>query len=211
MSIAAASASTSAGLRPTGVLMSGVGGQGIILASEVLSEVALLAGLDVKKSEVHGMAQRGGSVISHVRFGSRVASPIIPEGEADILVAFEEMEGLRYLHLVRSGGTVIVNRQRILTLAMLTGSTPYPDDRMSTLGALPLTVRYLDGPAIARAAGNPKTVSVAVLGALATLLSFTDDQWREAIARRIPARIVEVNWSAFVRGRDDAASRRENA
>ncbi len=184
----------------TGVLFAGVGGQGIILAGELLAEAALAAGLDVKKSEVHGMAQRGGSVISHVRFGELVRSPLIPEGEADFLVAFEEMESLRYLHLLRKDGVLIINRQRIYPLAILLGKETYPDDLLESLRDLPLRLHYVDGQGLAREAGNPRTVNLAVLGALAAHLPFSEEHWSEVIRRRVPARFVEVNEAAFRRG-----------
>ncbi len=184
----------------TGVMFAGVGGQGIILAGELLSEAALAAGLEVKKSEVHGMAQRGGSVISHVRFGTVIASPLIPEGSADYLVAFEEMEGLRYLHLLRKGGTLVLNRQRIPTLAMLLGDEPYPEAALAGLESLPVRVSRVDGPALAAEAGNPKTVNIAVLGVLARQLAFPQELWRDVLKDRLPEKFFSVNWVAFQKG-----------
>jgi indolepyruvate ferredoxin oxidoreductase beta subunit len=186
--------------RTTGVLLAGVGGQGIILASEILSEVALEAGLDVKKSEVHGMAQRGGSVVSHVRFGPEVASPLITEGQADFLVSFEEMEGLRYLPLLKRDGRMIINRQRIYTLAMLMGEVPYPEEAIEGLDSLPIRLEYVDGPSLSSEVGNPRTANVAVLGRLAGHLDFKPALWSRVIEKRVPARYLEVNLKAFFAG-----------
>jgi indolepyruvate ferredoxin oxidoreductase beta subunit len=181
----------------TGVLLAGVGGQGILLAGGLLAEAALAAGLDVKKSEVHGMAQRGGSVVTHVRFGPEVHSPLISEGEADFLVAFEEIEALRYLHLLRPGATLIASLQRIYTLSMLTGAEPYPAQPLEDIRHLPLEVIPLDGVALAREAGNPRTVNLVVLGALAARLPWEQRLWEEVIRRVVPARFLDVNLKAF--------------
>jgi indolepyruvate ferredoxin oxidoreductase beta subunit len=183
--------------RTTNVLFAGVGGQGIILASDLLAEVALAAGLEAKKSEVHGMAQRGGSVVSHVRFGSRVWSPLIPEGEADFLVAFEEMEALRYLAHLRPGGLALINRQRIYTLAMLLGGESYPAEAGRLLTGLPVEMLLVDGLKLAERAGNAKTVNVALLGVLAARLSFSHAIWLEVVSRRLPPKILAVNREAF--------------
>ncbi len=189
----------------TNVLFAGVGGQGIILASDLLAEAALAAGLEAKKSEVHGMAQRGGSVVSHVRFGPRVWSPLIPEGEADFLVAFEEMEALRYLSLMRPGGMALINRQRIYTLAMLLGDQPYPAEAGRPIPGLPVEMLFVDGPELAARAGHPRTVNVALLGALAARLPIPLDTWLEVISRRLPAKVLAVNREAFKIGTSWAA------
>ena len=188
----------------TNVLLTGVGGQGIILASELLSAAALEAGLEVKKSEVHGMAQRGGSVVSHVRFGTRVDSPLIPRGEGNFLVAFEEMEALRYLPLLKKDGVVILNRQKVHTMAMLLGETPYPEDSLQSLKTLPIRLSTVNGPELAREAGNPRTVNVAILGALSSHLGFSREIWSGIIAGRVPEKYVEVNIRAFELGAGSA-------
>jgi indolepyruvate ferredoxin oxidoreductase beta subunit len=190
----------------TNILLSGVGGQGIILASDLAAEAAMAAGNDVKKSEVHGMAQRGGSVVTHLRFGPRVRSPLIPEGEADILVAFEEMEALRYLHLLKRGGTLILNRQRILPLAVLSGKAGYPDAALDSLDSLPLRLVRVDGLGLAARAGNERTVNVAVTGVLSSFLPFGPELWREALQRLVPPRFREVNLEAFRLGRESLAA-----
>lgn len=184
----------------TNILFAGVGGQGILLASDLSAQTALLAGMDVKKSEVHGMAQRGGSVVSHVRFGNTVASPLIPEGEADFLVSFEEMESLRYISLMRPGGTIILNRQRIYTLSMLTGDSAYPDGQIAGIEDLPARLISLDGPSLAREAGNPRTANIVILGALAACLPFEMKLWMEAMERRLPEKFLEINRKAFELG-----------
>jgi indolepyruvate ferredoxin oxidoreductase beta subunit len=184
----------------TSVLLAGVGGQGVLLASEVLAEAAAIAGNDVKKSEVHGMAQRGGSVVSHLRFGPQVHSPLIPRGGADYLVSFERLETLRYLEYLHRGSVVLVNNQEILPLPVSVGKARYPagiEDRLAATGVRSV---FVDGHAIALAAGNAKAVNAAILGALSAILSFAPEVWQEALRRQIPARLLEVNLRAFALG-----------
>ncbi|MDT8440948.1 MAG: indolepyruvate oxidoreductase subunit beta [Desulfuromonadales bacterium] len=185
----------------TNILMAGVGGQGTLLASEILSEVLMLAGHDVKKAEVHGMAQRGGSVVSHVRFGSRVFSPTIPEGEADILFGFELLETCRYLALVKPTGTVVVNNLRIAPPSVALGQNSYPDDIPAKLRQHVADVRLIDGLQLAEQAGNPRTVNTVLLGALANTLSPSHEQWLTAMRKLVPPRFLDVNLRAFELGR----------
>ncbi len=187
--------------RITNILMSGVGGQGTLLASEVLSEVLMQAGYDVKKAEVHGMAQRGGSVISHVRFGNKVASPLIPEGEADVLFGFELLETYRYLPLVKPDGTVVVNNLRIAPPGVAVGRESYPEDIPAKLRAGKRKVMVVDGLQLAEQAGNPRTVNVVLLGALSNSLQPTHEQWLSALRHLIPEKFLEVNLKAFELGR----------
>jgi indolepyruvate ferredoxin oxidoreductase beta subunit len=184
----------------TSVLLAGVGGQGVLLASEVLAEVAALSGNDVKKSEVHGMAQRGGSVVSHLRYGPQVHSPLIPRGGADFLVSFERLETLRYLEFLHRGSVVLVNTQEILPLPVSVGRVRYPadiDERLEATGVRSISV---DGHGLALAAGNAKAVNAVIMGALSSLLRFPPGVWEEALRRQIPARLVEVNLKAFALG-----------
>lgn len=185
----------------TNILMAGVGGQGTLLASEILSEVLMLAGHDVKKAEVHGMAQRGGSVVSHVRFGRKVNSAIIPEGQADILFGFELLETYRYLPLVDPNGTVIVNNLRIAPPSVALGQDTYPDDIPAKLRRCVQDVRVVDGLQLAEQAGNPRTVNTVLLGALSNLLEASHLQWRTAIRSLVPERFQDVNLKAFELGR----------
>lgn len=186
--------------------MAGVGGQGILLCSRVLAQVAAGAGLDVKKSDVHGMAQRGGSVLSHARLGDRVFSPLIPEGETDILMAAELLEGRRWLPQVRAGGRVVVSTQRILPPTVTRGEQAYPEDIVEQIRQRDPQAILLDCLELARAVGDARTAAVVLLGALSTLLPFPEEGWREMVRQEAPAKAVEVNLQAFSRGRE-AASR----
>ena len=181
----------------TNVFICGVGGQGILLASEILSETALAEGLDVKKSEVHGMAQRGGSVVSHVRFGEKVHSPVIAPGEADLLVSFEKMEAVRWIHSLAPEGKVIVNDQEIVP----SGLETYPKDVDDELRERAPDALMLDALALAREAGHPRAVNVVMLGAFSRFLDFTVEEWQEPIRKRVPPKTVDINIKAFELGR----------
>lgn len=183
----------------TSILIAGVGGQGIILAGKVIGQVAVLAGLDVKTSEIHGMAQRGGSVITHVRFGPRVYSPVIDPGTADLLLAFEKLEALRNLGFLKSGGTVILNNQVIEPLPVLLGKQKYPEAVEAQI-ATRFNLICLDALAEAAACGNPRAANVVLLGALAHRLPFSYPVWEEALAAVVPARYLDINRRAFARG-----------
>mgnify|MGYP001283838788 CR=1 FL=1 len=180
----------------------GVGGQGILLASELTAHALLAAGFDAKKSEVHGMAQRGGSVEAHLRFGrGKVYSPLIEPGTVDIMLAFEMMEAVRYLPLLNPKSTVIVNTQKIPPPSVATGKLPYPDQCLDELTSRGIAVLGVDGFAIARQVGNLKAVNVALVGALSRFLPMDETTWVEVIKKRLPAKIVEVNLAAFSEGR----------
>ncbi|MHB9002703.1 MAG: indolepyruvate oxidoreductase subunit beta [Coriobacteriia bacterium] len=184
----------------TTVMLAGVGGQGTILAADVLAKVAAAAGMDVKLSEVHGMAQRGGSVDTTVRFGDRVYSPITDIGHADHLVAFELIEAARALPYVRPGGRLLVNSRTIDPLPVLIGAATVPDGlegRLADEGAV-----FLDAEQLACEAGSPKSANIVLMGALSTGLSFTRELWHQVISARVPAKTVEVNLRAFEIGRD---------
>ncbi|BCR05011.1 indolepyruvate oxidoreductase [Desulfuromonas versatilis] len=184
------------------ILLAGVGGQGILLASEILSEVLMLAGHDVKKSEIHGMAQRGGSVTSHVRYGARVYSPIIPEGKADILFGFEQLETFRYLPMLRPGGRVLVNDLKILPPSVALGKEPYPQDIPAKIaGRFPET-KVVHGMDLALEAGNPRTVNTVLIGALSRLMDIEEGVWLQAIRNMVPERFLDENLKAFELGRN---------
>jgi indolepyruvate ferredoxin oxidoreductase beta subunit len=187
--------------RVTNILLVGVGGQGILLASEILSETFMLAGYDVKKSEIHGMSQRGGSVVSHVRFGQEVFSPIVPEGEGDILFGFELMETYRYLPLLRKGGAVIVNDLQIPPSSVLMGKEPYPEGLAEKIQAQFPDFLLVDGQGIAREAGNPKAANTALLGAVSRRLEIPEHYWTQALEKMVPQKALEVNRKAFQLGR----------
>ncbi|MFZ5775042.1 MAG: indolepyruvate oxidoreductase subunit beta [Thermodesulfobacteriota bacterium] len=184
----------------------GVGGQGILLASELTAYALLAAGFDAKKSEVHGMAQRGGSVEAHLRFGrGKVYSPLIEPGTVDIMLAFEMMEAARYLPFLNKQSTVIVNTQKIPPPSVATGKVAYPDNCLDALTSQGITVVGVDAFAIARASGNIKAVNVALVGVLSRYLPIEEATWIEVIKKRLPAKIVDVNLAAFHEGRKASA------
>ena len=182
------------------ILLAGVGGQGILLASEVLSEVVLMAGLDVKKNEIHGMSQRGGSVVSHVRYGEKVFSSIIPEGEVDILFSFELLETCRYLPLMRENGRVIANNWQISPPSVARGVQAYPEKLPEKICEMYPDSLIVNGLDLALVAGNPKTVNTVLLGALSNKLEFKKEMWLEALEKMIPARLLDINLKAFESG-----------
>jgi len=192
-------------------LLAGVGGQGTILASDVVAAVGLRSGHDVKKSEVHGMAQRGGSVTTHVRWGEKVFSPLIAPGEVDFVVAFEKLEALRYIEMLRPGGVVLVNDYAIAPLSVSAGNDEYPaDERMRTVfRAVTPNVHLLAATAMAEELGNAKANNVVLLGALAHCLQEVPvEAWREAIRERVPPKFVPLNERAFAMGQEAMAELR---
>jgi indolepyruvate ferredoxin oxidoreductase beta subunit len=186
----------------TGIMIVGVGGQGVILASELLCEAAMRAGYDVKKSEVHGMAQRGGSVVSNVRFGEKVYSPLISKGEADILLSFEQLETLRWLDYIKPEGKIIVNMQKIMPMAVAIGQGEYPEDIFGVLKRKTDKIYRVDGLGIATKAGNVKAVNVAIIGALSNYLDIPEGIWKEVIENRVPPKTLKINLTAFEMGRN---------
>ncbi len=184
----------------TNVLIVGVGGQGIILASEILSDVAMAVGMDVKKSEVHGMAQRGGVVTSHVRFGPEVLSPLIPKGSADVIIAYESAEGLRWCHELKPDGTIIVNPQRLIPPIASSKEYDYPIDALEQIRSRNVNLIEVDVTGICQEIGNPKLGSTVLLGTLSTQLSIPESTWLEVIQRRVPKGTEELNVIAFQRG-----------
>jgi len=185
----------------TNILLVGVGGQGILLASEILSEAAMLAGFDVKKSEIHGMSQRGGSVVSHVRYGSEVFSPIVPEGEGDILFGFELMETCRSMPLIRPGGFVVANDLQISPPAVLMGQETYPTDLVMRVQDRFPDFLLVDGQKLAREAGNVRAANTVLLGAVSKRLAIAEEFWIKALEKMVPAKALDVNKKAFLTGR----------
>lgn len=184
------------------ILLAGVGGQGILLASEVLSEVMMLAGRDVKKNEIHGMSQRGGSVVSHVRYGEKVYSAIIPEGEVDILFSFELLETCRYLPLLRKNGQIIINNLKIAPPSVALGKQAYPENLTEEIAKQFPATTVINGLDLALEAGNPKTVNTVLLGALSKVLDVDYELWIEALKKMVPERLLEINLKAFELGRN---------
>ncbi|MHB8708436.1 MAG: indolepyruvate oxidoreductase subunit beta [Desulfuromonadales bacterium] len=185
----------------TNILLVGVGGQGILLASEILAETFMLAGFDVKKSEIHGMSQRGGSVVSHVRFGREVFSPTVPEGEADILFGFELLEAYRYLPLLRPEAKIVVNDYRIPPPSVLLGQASYPDDLAERIHARFADTLLVDGLHLAQQAGDARAANTVLLGAVSTRLTIDESIWLEALEKMVPKKALEINRKAFQSGR----------
>lgn len=187
-------------LKPVDVLMVGVGGQGTILASKVLARAAQEAGYDIKVSEIHGMAQRGGSVVTQVRLGEKVYSPLITEGGADVVLAFEKLEGLRLLPYLKPGGTIIINNQEIPPVPVLVGAAQYPANVIEYIRSVAPDTVVVDALDIAVKCGNPKAANVVLLGVMAKNLPIEREVWEKALAARVPARFLEVNKAAFAAG-----------
>lgn len=185
----------------TTVLFVGVGGQGIILAGDILSEIVMRAGYDVKKSEVHGMAQRGGCVSSHVRYGSKVYSPLPGKGDVDILVSFERMETLRYLDYLNEKSAVVVNDETIFPPSVNLGEEPYPDAVMEILRRYFPAVKALKATEMARVAGDRRVANTVMLGALSSLSSIDEGLWKEVLKEALPKKLVKKNLKAFDMGR----------
>jgi indolepyruvate ferredoxin oxidoreductase beta subunit len=187
----------------TNIFLSGVGGQGTILASHILGEVFLKTGYDVKKSEVHGMAQRGGDVTTHFRFGKKVYSPLIAYGEADYLISFELLEALRYINWVKPDGKVIINQQVVLPPAVSLGQMAYPKDIEGTFKKyFKDNVRVINGQEIARKLGNIQAANVVLIGAFSNFFpEIKEEQWTDAIKTLLPVKIHDLNIKAFHEGR----------
>ena len=180
----------------------GVGGQGTLLASRVLGRLAMAENLGVKVSEVHGMSQRGGSVITYVRVGDRVHSPMVALGQADYLLSFEVLEAARAAEYLKPEGVAIVNDQRILPMPVITGAVPYPADPLQALNGR--QVEKIDALKLALEAGNQKAVNTVLLGVLSKRLPFAEEAWHKAIAACVPRKLLSVNLSAFQKGREQA-------
>jgi indolepyruvate ferredoxin oxidoreductase beta subunit len=183
------------------ILISGVGGQGVLLTSKIIAEAALLAGLDVKQSEVHGMAQRGGSVLSQVRFGEQVFSPIVAEGEADLLIGFEPLETARYLHFLKDDGAVVYNTRTIGTIGVSTAAEKYPSDVHETIKQRAKTVMPFDGTDLAVKAGDKRALNLVLLGAALKFLPIKESIVLDAIVNTVPKKVLEINQKAFAAGR----------
>ncbi len=186
----------------TNILLVGVGGQGILLASEILSEAFMLAGFDVKKSEIHGMSQRGGSVVSHVRFGKEVYSPVVPEGEGDVLFGFELLETYRYLSLLKPGATVVANDYKIAPPSVLLGQAAYPADLPGKIRARFPDFLLVDGQGLALQAGDVRAANTVMLGAVSKRLQIEPAVWQQALEKMVPKKALDINLKAFTMGRE---------
>ena len=181
------------------VMVVGVGGQGTLLTSRIIGKTALNAGFDVKLSEVHGMAQRGGSVVTFVRFGKEVKEPVVEEGQADIIIAFERLEALRYAHYLKKDGVLIVNNHRIDPMTVVIGASTYPENILDELKAKH-KVFTIDGINIAKELGNSKVLNSVVLGLSAKYIGFTKEEWVETISKTVPQKTIDINFKAFMTG-----------
>lgn len=190
-------------MKQTNILIVGVGGQGTLLASVLLGNLGLSKGYDVKLSEVYGMAQRGGSVVTHVKISEgTVSSPLIEEGDADVIIAFEELEAYRWLPYLKNGGTIYVNTQKILPMPVIMGKAKYPEHIMETLEEHAGAVKALDALSIAEECGSVKAVNVVLLGAASRDLPFDEEAWIKVIEENVKPKFVELNKKAFALGRN---------
>ncbi len=181
------------------IMVVGVGGQGTLLTSRIIGKTALNAGYDVKLSEVHGMAQRGGSVVTFVRYGSKVYEPVCEEGSVDFLISFERLEALRYAHFLKPDGVMIVNDTRIDPMTVVIGARTYPE---GILGELDKKHKLytIDGAAIAKSLGNPKVLNSVVLGLAAKHIGFSENEWLETLKNTVPPKTIDINTLAFKAG-----------
>ncbi len=183
----------------TNIMLVGVGGQGTLLASRILGNAVIRQGYDVKVSEVHGMSQRGGSVVTYVKYGDAVHSPIIDKGEADIILAFELLEAYRALPWLKKGGKMIVNNQKINPMPVITGAAEYPADIKEKLSSI-IDLTAVDALSLAQEAGNGKAVNVVLIGVMAKSTSIPYEEWIETLKETVPAKLLEVNLKAFELG-----------
>lgn len=184
------------------IMIVGVGGQGSLLASKLLGHLLLTEGYDVKVSEVHGMSQRGGSVVTYVRFGEKVYSPIIDKGEADFIVSFEQLEAARYVEYLRETGRIVVNTQQIDPMPVITGAAAYPANLVEKMENLGIQVDAIDCLSLAEQAGSAKAVNIVLMGRLSGYFDISQDKWKRTIEECVPRKFVELNLRAFALGRD---------
>ena len=183
------------------IMIVGVGGQGSLLASKLLGRLLLDKGYDVKVSEVHGMSQRGGSVVTYVRFGDKVYSPIIDKGEADFIVSFELLEAARWTEYLKQGGRIVTNTQQINPMPVITGAAQYPAQLAEKLAALGVQVDAFDALGLAEEAGSSKAVNIVLMGRLSRYFDISEAEWHAAIEKSVPAKFLELNQKAFNLGR----------
>lgn len=181
------------------IMVVGVGGQGTLLTSRIIGKTALNAGFDVKLSEVHGMAQRGGSVVTFVRYGKKVYEPVCEEGSVDILISFERLEALRYAHFLKKDGVMIVNDTRIDPMTVVIGAKTYPEGILEGLER-EHTVYTIDGGTVAKELGNSKVLNSVVLGLAAKHIGFTENEWLETLQATVPPKTIDINTRAFKAG-----------
>ncbi len=183
----------------------GVGGQGSLLASRIIGNVLLSQNYDVKVSEVHGMSQRGGSVVTYVKYGDDVASPVVEKGEADIIISFEQLEAARYVQFLKKGGHIVTSTQQIDPMPVITGAAKYPEDIIPKLQAKGVDVIAVDALTLAEQAGTSKASNVVLMGVVSTKMQFDEAVWQRALEQCVPPKFLELNKKAFALGREAAA------
>ncbi len=184
------------------IMIVGVGGQGSLLASRLIGNVLLQQGYDVKVSEVHGMSQRGGSVVTYVKYGDEVNSPVVTKGEADIIISFEQLEAARWLPYLKKGGHLITSTQKIDPMPVITGAAVYPEDIIEKIKAQGVDVIAVDALTLAEQAGNAKASNVVLMGVVSTKMPFDVKVWEQAVEQCVPAKFLELNKKAFALGRE---------
>ena len=184
-------------MKTKSVMIVGVGGQGSLLASKLLGRLLTDEGYDVKVSEVHGMSQRGGSVVTYVRYGDKVYSPIVTEGEADIIISFEKLEAARYARYLKQGGKIVVNTQQIDPMPVIIGAAEYPNEVLTELTDKGVSIQALDALSLANEAGSPKTVNIVLMGCASKEFDIPYDRWIKAIENTVAPKVVEMNKKAF--------------
>ena len=184
------------------IIIVGVGGQGSLLASKILGHLLLNEGFDVKVSEVHGMSQRGGSVITYVRFGDKVYSPVVDKGQADFIVSFEILETARWLSYLKADGQIVTNTQQIDPMPVITGAATYPENLVEKIRAQGIKIDAMDCLTLARQAGSPKAVNIVLLGRLSHYFDIPDEAWQNSLAACVPAKFLELNRRAFELGKN---------
>ena len=189
-------------MKTQNIMIVGVGGQGSLLASKLLGRLLLTKGYDIKVSEVHGMSQRGGSVVTYVRFGDKVYSPVIDKGEADYIVSFELLEAARWTEYLQPGGKLVANTQQINPMPVITGAAQYPDNLADKMKAGGIDVDAFDALSLAEKAGSSKAVNIVLMGHLSRNFDFTLEEWMEAIEKSVPPKFLELNKKAFMLGRE---------
>lgn len=189
-------------MKTKNIIIIGVGGQGSLLASKILGDLLLRQGYDVKVSEVHGMSQRGGSVITYVRFGDHVYSPVVDEGEADYIVSFEILETARWLSYLKPGGQIVTNTQQIDPMPVITGAAEYPSGLVEKIKEKNIKIDAMDCLSLAKEAGSPKAVNIVLLGRLSHYFDIGEEAWQEALTANVPSKFLELNRKAFELGKN---------
>lgn len=184
------------------IMIVGVGGQGSLLASRMMGNVLLAQGFDVKVSEVHGMSQRGGSVVTYVKFGDKVSSPIIDKGEADLIISFEQLEAARWIPYLKKGGKIVVSTQETNPMPVIIGLATYPKNIIEKIKSLDINIIPVDALKVAEGLGNAKASNVVIMGVVSQLLDFEDKYWESAVKECVPSKFLELNQKAFETGKN---------